>query len=112
TGFAVPPSSLTARWALTPPFHHHHAVAREAVCFLWHCPSPRLETRRLRSPCGWRSVLPCGVRTFLSECFNFNGRGITRALGSKNSERRPGPETKAAKMRAGAGGCKRDTTSR
>jgi len=34
TGFFVPPTSPSARWALTPPFHPYPAVARRAVCFL------------------------------------------------------------------------------
>jgi len=42
-GFFVPPSLPSARWALTPPFHPYHPVARMAVCSLWHCPSRRLD---------------------------------------------------------------------
>jgi hypothetical protein len=102
TGFAVPPPSLAARWALTPPFHPCRAVARAAVCFLWHCPSPRLETRRLRSPCSWRSVLPCGVRTFLSE--DSNGRGCCPRLGIKELGATARPQNQgrdAAPRRAG-----------
>ncbi|GMQ24076.1 hypothetical protein Aoki45_07580 [Algoriphagus sp. oki45] len=40
--FAVPPSSLSGRWALTPPFHPSHltcsgyALCQMEVCFLWH----------------------------------------------------------------------------
>jgi len=30
-GFVVPPTSPSARWALTPPFHPYRAVARAAV---------------------------------------------------------------------------------
>ena len=36
-GFTVPPSSPTARWSLTPPFHPYRFTP--AVCFLWHFPS-------------------------------------------------------------------------
>ena len=54
---------------------------------------PAKPTRR-RSSTG---ILPCGVRTFLSE---FDRRGITRALGSKNSERRLGSETKEGQLRS------------
>jgi hypothetical protein len=100
TGFALPPPLLAARWALTPPFHHHRAVAREAVCFLWHCPSPRLETRRLRSPCGWRSVLPCGVRTFLSE--DSNGRGCCPRLGIKELGATARPQNQGGQDGAGS----------
>jgi len=48
-----------ARWALTPPFHPYRPVAREAVCFLWPCPSPRGAQALPGS-------LPCGARTFLA----------------------------------------------
>ena len=44
------------------------------------------------------SILPCGVRTFLSE-LSKTGAGLARALGSKNSERPPGPEAKGANAR-------------
>jgi hypothetical protein len=57
-GVAVPLLLPGARWALTPPFHPYHPVAREAVCFLWPCPSP----------CGAQELpgsLPDGARTFL-----------------------------------------------
>ena len=38
-GFPCPRRLLAGRWALTPPFHPYRAVAREAVCSLWHYPS-------------------------------------------------------------------------
>ena len=47
TGFTLPPTSQSARWALTPPFHPYPGVAPVAVSSLWHFPSTRLETRRL-----------------------------------------------------------------
>jgi hypothetical protein len=69
TGFSVPRCLRFARCALTAPFHHHRRLAPEAVCFLWHCPSKRLEPFRLRvsrpNKPGLRSVAPSGVRTFL-----------------------------------------------
>jgi len=67
-GFSVPRRLRFARCALAAPFHHHRRLAPEAVCFLWHCPSKRLETFRLRvSPAKpeLRSIAPGGVRTFL-----------------------------------------------
>jgi len=51
-------ASLPERWALTSPFHHHHAIG-VAVCFLWHWLSSVKETFLLGS-----TVL-VGVRTFL-----------------------------------------------
>jgi len=51
-GFFVPPTSPSARWALTPPFHPYCPGSRTpafarirfsaAVYSLWHCPSARL----------------------------------------------------------------------
>lgn len=39
-GFTVPLTLPPARWALTPPFHPYlQNSIRQAVCFLWHCPS-------------------------------------------------------------------------
>ena len=71
-GFSVPCRLRFTRCALTAPFHHHLpsrlAELGRAVCFLWHCPSGRLETSCLRvSPAEpeLRSIAPCGVRTFL-----------------------------------------------
>ncbi len=57
-GFAVPAPSPGPRCALTAPFHPYPAVAREAVCFLWHFPwgHPRSALP---------TTLPCGARTFL-----------------------------------------------
>src|SRR5580765_1366524 len=57
-GVAVPRPLPVPRWALTPPFHPYRPVAREAVCFLWPCPSPRGAQALPGS-------LPCGARTFL-----------------------------------------------
>ena len=42
-GFALPTPLLARRCALTAPFHPYPGVAAEAVCFLWHFPSARLE---------------------------------------------------------------------
>ena len=42
-GFALPAALLARRCALTAPFHPYPGVAAEAVCFLWHFPSIRLE---------------------------------------------------------------------
>jgi len=42
-GFALPAALLSRRCALTAPFHPYPGVAAEAVCFLWHFPSIRLE---------------------------------------------------------------------
>jgi hypothetical protein len=42
-GFALPAASLRRRCALTAPFHPYPGVAAEAVCFLWHFPSAKLE---------------------------------------------------------------------
>ena len=42
-GFAMPAPSLSRRCALAAPFHPYLAVADEAVSFLWHFPSIRLE---------------------------------------------------------------------
>ena len=42
-GFALPAALLWRRCALTAPFHPYPGVAAEAVCFLWHFPSTRLE---------------------------------------------------------------------
>src|SRR5690349_5337537 len=41
-------------------------------------------------------ILPDGVRTFLSK-FQIRARRLRRALGSKNSERRSGPEAEIGK---------------
>jgi len=41
-GFALPAALLTQRCALTAPFHPYPVA--EAVCFLWHFPSVRLES--------------------------------------------------------------------
>ncbi len=55
----------------------------------------RALTRTVRT-CGEAHAAPCPAVSGLSSP-NFKcGRGVTRALGSKNSERRPGPEAKAA----------------
>ena len=43
-GFALPAALLSQRCALTAPFHPYPGVAAEAVCFLWHFPSIRLES--------------------------------------------------------------------
>ena len=38
-GFTLPPPLPATRCALTAPFHPYlGAEARQAVCFLWHCP--------------------------------------------------------------------------
>src|SRR6185295_11345125 len=58
-GFAVPPPSPVERCALTAPFHPYRIPKDPAVCFLLHFPS-----RRRASPLA--SMLPVGVRTFLS----------------------------------------------
>src|SRR5438270_13612419 len=42
-GFALPATLLARRCALTAPFHPYPGVAAEAVYFLWHFPSIRLE---------------------------------------------------------------------
>ncbi len=42
-GFALPAALLPRRCALTAPFHPYPGVAVEAVYFLWHFPSNRLE---------------------------------------------------------------------
>jgi hypothetical protein len=42
-GFALPAPSLSRRCALTAPFHPYPSLAAQAVCFLWHFPSSRLE---------------------------------------------------------------------
>lgn len=66
--FALPPSSLSGRWALTPPFHPYpstcsgQALCLEAVCFLWHyLSSDRLQSEAF--PLG--SMALCVARTFL-----------------------------------------------
>ena len=68
-GFSMPCRLRFTRCALTAPFHHHRRLAPEAVYFLWHFPSARLETCRLRvsqpNELELRSIAPCGVRTFL-----------------------------------------------
>jgi hypothetical protein len=76
--------------------------------------APRLEQKRVQ-PVALRpaklarrrfspGILPGGVRTFLSELLN--GRGVTRALGSKNSERQSGSETKRDTVGECRVGCK------
>jgi len=42
-GFALPGTLLRRRCALTAPFHPYLNLAAQAVCFLWHFPSNRLE---------------------------------------------------------------------
>src|SRR3974390_3879124 len=42
-GFALPAALLPRRCALTAPFHPYPRLAAQAVCFLWHFPSSRLE---------------------------------------------------------------------
>lgn len=39
----MPAPLLERRCALTAPFHPYRGLAAEAVCFLWHFPSTRLE---------------------------------------------------------------------
>ena len=59
SGWGLPShaSHLACWWSLAPPFHPYQP--RLAVCFLWHCPAGHP---------GWAlpTILPCGVRTFLS----------------------------------------------
>ena len=89
-GFSLPPSLLTARCALTAPFHPYPAqlahpghngrrpnrsIAGDyastsklggAVCFLWHFPSTTLERRRpdvIRHTALWSSDFPLPART-------------------------------------------------
>jgi hypothetical protein len=121
-GFFVPPSLQTTRWALTPPFHYDRTGVGEPSLpgYLFSVTlsvaaaspaAPRLE-RSIRvaiKDCSANpsrlstGILPDGVRTFLSK---FNRHGVTRTLGSKNSERRSDSETKAGRFSALARGSK------
>ena len=67
-GFPCPADFSGRRWSLTPPFHPWPAVAGQAVYFLWHFPSARLEAclpHVLPSNSGLRGAALYGVRTFL-----------------------------------------------
>ena len=71
--FSVPPTLLSARWALTPPFHPYppQKLTRQAVCFLWHCLSTR---HYIELPSLAKGIAPYGVWTFLHP-ENFRGSG-------------------------------------
>ncbi len=60
-GFTLPRSLLTARCALTAPFHPYRRLATEAVCSLWHWPSITLHDDRpdvIRHTALWSSDFP------------------------------------------------------
>lgn len=101
-GFFLPPSLLTARWALTPPFHYDRRSSGDARRLLVLCDTirrrrmwpaaPRLEQKRIR-PASLRTteparqrfstgILPGGVRTFLSK-FQERARRLGPHLGIK-----------------------------
>ncbi len=46
SGWGLPcgPAFARTRWALTPPFHPYPPASRKAVRFLWHFPSPEIDT--------------------------------------------------------------------
>jgi len=82
-GFAVPPPSPEARWALTPPFHPYRpgplARARSAVCSLLHFPSPRHASLRSRwSAWPLASTSLSGARTFLPRASRWGAPAIAR----------------------------------
>jgi len=60
-GFSLPPPLLSARCALTAPFHPCHARGRSAVCFLWHYPwgRPRRPLTGTASP--WSPDFPLPI---------------------------------------------------
>jgi len=60
----MPPTLLSARWALTPPFHPYppQKLTRQAVYFLWHYLSTR---HYIEPPSLAKGIAPCGVWTFL-----------------------------------------------
>ena len=78
TGFFVPPTLPSARWALTPPFHPFSPVFRFSAFAVFRfsdqwfifCDTIRrrgIDPQRLHLPFSSCSVLPYGVRTFLSK---------------------------------------------
>jgi len=96
-GFSLPPSLLTARCALTAPFHPYPALTTPAsatsalagdpgwggaVCFLWHFPSTPLERRRpdvIRHIALWSSDFPLPARATWSpaEAGRRSGRPVS-----------------------------------
>jgi len=88
TGFIRLPSSLSGRWALTPPFHPYPGCCLAApsgavvFCDTFRDPGLAPEVPRLAP-----GVLPCGVRTFLRN----RGRGRTPAITQHPPEPWAGP---------------------
>jgi len=66
--YSVKPMFPWAGWALTPPFHPYRRACPPAVYLCCTCPEVTLGGRYPLS-------LPCGARTFLTQCLSAAARG-------------------------------------
>jgi len=97
TGFFVPPTLPSTRWALTPPFH---PCLSEPPCgesnrrFIFCDTVRRRALRRGARTCLAARAASCPVVSGLSSPKPYRARRSTAPWDVKNSERRPGPKTK------------------
>jgi hypothetical protein len=97
TGFFVPPTLPSARWALTPPFHPYPS---EPPCgesngrFVFCDTVRRRALKRGAHTCLAARAASCPVVSGLSSPRLCLARQSTAPWDVKNSERRPGPKTK------------------
>jgi hypothetical protein len=96
-GFAMPPLSPVARWALTPPFHPYprRASTTQAVSSLWHCPAsgvPPTCVNGVRT--GGRYPPPCPAVLGLSSAARLaaNHRDCPAAPSNGRNARAQGPD--------------------
>ena len=103
TGFFVPPTLPSTRWALTPPFHPYSPVFRFSAFavsrfsdqrFIFCDTVRRRALRRGARTCLAARAASCPAVSGLSSPRYCLTRRSTAPWDVKNSERRPGPKTK------------------